>query len=149
MRLTRPGARKIRGVEAKRAEKDCARRSGASAVVGWPVMFCITQRFPLARMGAPAGRPRMAIGRKKTGEESEGKGQHGEIASVYTQAAAQTSLLRDGYIFWQRSMVVKQLEALESDSSGGFAENQVGGHGVVGWVQLVLANEFFESGKSG
>ena len=81
------------------------------------------------------------------GKEREEK--PGEIASVYTQAAAQTSLLRDGYIFWQGSMLVKSLDALESKSSGGFAQDEVGGHAVVGRVQFVFSDQFFESSKCG
>src|SRR6516225_3251436 len=90
IRLTRPGARKIRGLEAKRAENDWARRSGASRVVGWPVVFCIAQCVPLAGIGEAAGRPRRAIGRKKKGTGGKERERPGEIASVYTRAAAQT-----------------------------------------------------------
>jgi len=76
-------------------------------------------------------------------------GQPGEIASVYTMAADQTSLFRDGSIFWQGSMVVKPLDALESKSSGGFAQDEMRGDAVVGRVQLVFPDQFFESSKCG
>ena len=86
---------------------------------------------------------------EKRRDERKGKEEPGKIASVYTQAAAKPSLLRDGYIFWQGSMLVKSLDALESKSSGGFAQDEMRGHTVVGRVQLVFPNQFFESGKCG
>jgi hypothetical protein len=103
----------MRGVETKREANNCARRSGAAAVVGCSVIFSIAQRFPRARIGEAAGRSRKAIGAEKKAREKEGKGKREQgFAIVYTPAATSTELLREGYIFLQGKGIVKPAHAL-------------------------------------
>src|SRR5262245_25484290 len=99
-------------------------------------------------MKQPVARGRQT-GEKRQGTRGKERESPARLQAFTPRRLPKPSLLRDAYIFWQRAIDVKQLGALESDSSGGFAKNEVRGHCVVGGVQFVLADKFFERGEGG
>src|SRR5262244_3274569 len=104
----------MRGLEAKRAENDWASRSGASRVVGWPVVFCIAQCVPLAEWAKqPVARGEQSEEKRKGREERKGKGP-AKLQAFTPGRLPKPSLLRGGDIFRQRGSIVKRLDALES-----------------------------------
>src|SRR5215467_12647569 len=85
----------MRGAAAKRAAKERARRSGASAVVGWPVIFGITRALSLGQNRRSSRSLAEGNRAKRERNGRRGKGTPGELQAFTPKRLPKPSLLRE------------------------------------------------------